>query len=340
MKEKILIIQTAFPGDAILTLPFIQKLKESNSLSTIDVICIPATAEIFSASPFVNKVIILNKRKQHKSLFSIIKFSLKIKNENYSKVYSPHRSFRSSLIVFISSIKESFGYDIASMSFIYRNKIKYEKTFHEVRRNLLFLGEKKQIKNWNILPEVKIPGDAVIKIDKYLKQFNNKKLAAVAPGSVWETKIYPEKYYCKLIEYLHSKDFEIILIGGKADETMCSNIQSKFEKGVISSAGKFPIIESVEILKNCELLICNDSAPTHMAMCADIPVITIYCSTVPAFGFYPYNKKSFTVSYENLVCKPCGIHGHKKCPINTFDCGHKLLPEMVIDKIDEIISPK
>lgn len=167
MNEKYLVIQTAFPGDAILTLPFIQKLNESNPLSIIDVICIPATAEIFSSSPFVSKVIILNKRKEHKSLFSIIKFSLKIKNENYSKVYSPHRSFRSSLIVFLSLIKESYGYDIASMSFIYKNKIKYEKNFHEVQRILQFLGDKKHAKSWNILPQINVPEETVKKVDDY-----------------------------------------------------------------------------------------------------------------------------------------------------------------------------
>lgn len=131
-----------------------------------------------------------------------------------------------------------------------------------------------------------------------------------------------------------------MLIGGKSDATLCGNILSNFENGVISAAGEFSIIESIEILKNCELLICNDSAPTHMAMCADIPVVTIYCSTVPAFGFSPYNKKSITVSYDDLECKPCGIHGHNKCPINSFDCANKLLPEKIIDKIEEVISSK
>ena len=51
------------------------------------------------------------------------------------------------------------------------------------------------------------------------------------------------------------------------------------------------------------------------------PVLTIYCSTVPEFGFYPYNKKSSYISFNDLNCKPCGIHGYEKCPIKSFDCG-------------------
>ncbi len=46
--ERILFIQTAFLGDAILALPSIQKLKEINPDCTIDVLCIPETEEIFN----------------------------------------------------------------------------------------------------------------------------------------------------------------------------------------------------------------------------------------------------------------------------------------------------
>lgn len=338
MKEKILVIQTAFPGDAILTLPLIQKLADLYNSSEIDVISIPATAEIFSSSPYVNDVIVLDKKGSHKTFYSLIKFAKLLKEKKYSRVYSPHRSFRTSLLVLLAGLKNSTGFDKAALSFVYKTKIRYDKNHHEVQRNLSLLGENYEGKNWKILPEVKSEIKTVKKIDNYITRFQNKKLAAIAPGSVWNTKIYVEEYYNRVIEYLRDNDFEVVLIGGKSDSVICERIEKKFEKGVVSSAGEFSIPESIELLRNCEILICNDSAPTHMAMCADIPVLTIYCSTVPNFGFYPYNKNSAFVSYDGLNCKPCGIHGHNACPVATFDCAKKLLPEKVIEKIEDIIG--
>jgi heptosyltransferase-2 len=64
----------------------------------------------------------------------------------------------------------------------------------------------------------------------------------------------------------------------------------------------------------------------------------LYCSTVPDFGFYPYNKNSYFLTYSDLSCKPCGIHGFPKCPLGTFDCGYKLNPALVISKIEEMIN--
>ncbi len=75
-----------------------------------------------------------------------------------------------------------------------------------------------------------------------------------------------------------------------------------------------------------------------MGMTADIKVLTIYCSTVADFGFYPYNLASRFISYDDLDCKPCGIHGYNNCPIKTFDCGLKLVPKTIIKTMEEMLN--
>ncbi len=331
--QKFLVIQTAFLGDAILTLPMIQELSKKNSNSQIDVVSIPSTKEIFEASPYVNKVLVLDKRAEHKSLVNLYKFISLIKNENYSRIYSPHRSFRTSLIVLLSGVKETYGFNTAAISFVYKNKIKYESDSHEVERNLQLIGFKIENDNWKIKPEININAGIVKRIDDLLKKKHGRKIIAIAPGSVWNTKKYPSEYFEKVIEKLVTKNYFVVLIGGKEDKKLCESIAEKDTDKIQSFAGSLSVIESIELIKRCSLVLCNDSAPTHMGMIADIPTLTIYCSTIPQFGFYPYNKKSDYLSFNELNCKPCGIHGHNKCPVNTFDCGFKLLPETVVERI-------
>jgi heptosyltransferase-2 len=334
--KKILVIQTAFLGDAILTLPLIQFLKEKYVDPKICVLAIPSTSVVFEYSPFVDDVIVYDKKGSEKSILSYIKLIMKIRKENFDEVYSPHRSVRSTIISFFSRANLTVGFDISDLSFLYKKKVKYEKSDHEVKRNLS-LVEFNFDNDWHILPIVnssKVDNEKFKEIEK----IDCKKLIAVAPGSVWKTKVYPKEYFIKIIEQLIQQDFFVVLIGGKEDQNLCEKIEKEIGNKIISTAGKFSILESIELLKKCSALICNDSAPTHMAMIADIPVLTIYCSTIPDFGFYPYNKKSSFVSFDELSCKPCGIHGKKECPIKTFDCGYKLLPEKVLSKLQEIIS--
>ena len=85
--EKILFIQTAFPGDAILTLPALNKLMDFFPDSTIDVLCIPTTKEIFEASPIVNSAIVIDKKGKHKSMFSTYNFIKQLKQNNYTRIF-------------------------------------------------------------------------------------------------------------------------------------------------------------------------------------------------------------------------------------------------------------
>lgn len=337
--KKILFIQTAFIGDAILSLPAIQKLKEKYSDSEINVLCIPQSKEIFDASPYVSKTIVLDKRKKHKSFFASLKLGRELKKDNYTSIYSSHRSFRTALIVLSTRVKDTFGFNNSSLKFVYKNLIEYNSQKHEIQRNLNLIGLKYQNDDWRIIPEINVDKIISEKISAYLgvNKIRNGFLA-IAPGSVWETKKYPTEYFETIVNYFQKKGLQLLLIGGEKDKTLCNSISEKFSQDVFDASGLFSIIESIELLKHSVMLLSNDSAPTHLGMSADIMVLTLYCSTVPEFGFFPYNQKSRYLSFNELDCKPCGIHGHHKCPISTFVCGKKLLPEKVIKTMEEMIS--
>ncbi|HSD62674.1 MAG TPA: glycosyltransferase family 9 protein [Ignavibacteriaceae bacterium] len=337
--EKFLVIQTAFIGDSILTLPMLQILKKMNPECNLDVVSIPETAVIFNHSPVVNNVIVFDKRGKHKSGLQIINFAKLIRENNYSRIYAPHRSARTSLIVMLSGVRETYGFNINSMPHIYKYLAEYEKAVHEVERNLKLIQFNTVNENWKILPILNIPDEAKNKVDKFFSEYQGKlNFAAIAPGSVWNTKKYPAEYYEEIIKFLLSIFDIVFFTGGENDKEICAELEKKAGKRVRSVAGSFNLIESVVFLKKMKLLISNDSAAAHLGMCSDIPVLMLYCSTVPDFGFYPYNKNSYFLSYNDLFCKPCGIHGFTKCPLGTFDCGYKLKPEMVISKIKEIIN--
>lgn len=337
--EKILIIQTAFIGDAVLTLPMIQKLKEIFYGSELHVLCIPDTQEIFANSPSVDRTLVMDKKGKDRNFLSLLKFISKIRSEKYTRIYSPHRSFRSSILVRFSGVEHTYGFSNSSFKSAYRYLIRYESKIHEVQRNFDLIGFLYNAENWKILPEIKLTQTLLIPLEKIFVNYNTgSKFSVIAPGSIWNTKKYPLEYFSEVIKYFLKKDFYVLLLGGKNDRSLCEQIASGFDEKVVPAAGKFSLVESIEILRKSEMLVSNDSAPTHLGVCADIPVLTLYCSTVPDFGFYPYNSKSRYLSYNDLPCKPCGIHGYKKCPVKTFACGYNLKPAIVISKIEEMLN--
>ena len=228
--EKILVIQTAFIGDAILTLPMIQALQKMFPGCEIHVICIPSTEEVFYAAPGIQKIKILNKKDKHKSLFSLKSFAKDLKKENYSRIYSPHRSVRTALLVMFTGIRNTYGFTNSNFKHVYKNLIVYNPQHHEVQRNLDLIGYKYSGNDWKILPQLNISLSDKNKVDEFISIFGIKNdFICVAPGSIWNTKIYPIEYFKEIIKYIIKKfSYYVILVGGKKDETLCREIASKF----------------------------------------------------------------------------------------------------------------
>ena len=116
--------------------------------------------------------------------------------------------------------------------------------------------------------------------------------------------------------------YTIFLLGGKEDVDLCKKIKEKsINNKVEILAGKLNFLSSVALMKNAVMNYTNDSAPLHFASAVDAPVTAIFCSTIPAFGFYPLSTKSFIVeTKEILTCRPCSLHGLKACPLGHFKC--------------------
>ena len=336
--KKILYIQTAFPGDAVLSLPALEKLKELNPDSSVDVLCIPSTQEIFSAAPYVDNVLVIDKRGKHKSFFALINFAKELKNRKYDVIYSSHRSLRTSILVLLSEVEETYGFSNSAIKYVYKNIVSYHLNKHEVQRNFDLIGFKYDENSWRVQPKLNFSDGVNIKVANFLKEIAKNKIIALAPGSIWTTKRYPKEKWQRIANYFSTKNFNVILIGGKDDEELCESILQKSTGNLFNAAGKFSIVESIKLLSHCNLLISNDSAPTHFGICAGIKVLTIYCSTIPQFGFFPYLFGSRFLSFDDLNCKPCGIHGYQECPLTHFNCANKLHEDEVIKVAEEMLN--
>lgn len=324
MEKRILIIQTAFIGDVVLTIPLLKVLKESQNDIEIDFLCITETSNILYGNPSVNEIIIYDKKGTDKGLKGLIKIIKKIRGKNYDIVISPHRSYRSALISFFSNSNNRISFDKSSLDFLYTQKVKYLKSTHEIIRNLKLL-EPLGIQKAEIVRPDLFPGeddkDNVVKLLKSHGLNDNDGFIVVAPGSIWYTKRFPEEKFINLINYFSEDDIRIVLIGSKSDYELCDRIlNASTNNKIYNLAGELSLLQSAELIKRGKLLITNDSAPLHIANSVGTDVIAIFGATVKDFGFYPYVKNDVVFEINGLDCRPCGIHGSNKCPVKTFDC--------------------
>ena len=70
--KTILVFQTAFLGDVILTLPMIQVLRKNYPGAVIDIVTTPVASELLAHHPAISNVIQYDKRKNQKGIAGIL----------------------------------------------------------------------------------------------------------------------------------------------------------------------------------------------------------------------------------------------------------------------------
>ena len=342
--NKILVIQTAFIGDAILTLPLIQALKLNYPKSSIDVIVVPRTTEIFTNHPAISKIIQYDKRGGDRGLKGLLQLRNKLNAQNYDLVIVPHRSLRSALLAWLLRPKISIGFDRSAGRWLFKKIIRYDSSIHEIERNLSLLGPLKLPTVANVLPRLYPSNQDMHIIDSILIEYGlnqYKNILALAPSTIWNTKRWPADRFAAVCKQIVSENIAIVLIGGKEDDGLCKEIMRIAQaKNVFTVAGKLSLLQSAELIRRCKVLISNDSAPMHIAVAIGTPVVAIFGATIPQYGFAPRGPHDVVVETNGLKCRPCSIHGGNICPIKTFECMLSITPEVVVNKLKLFLESK
>ncbi|MFQ5627245.1 MAG: L-threonylcarbamoyladenylate synthase [bacterium] len=370
--HRILIVQTAFIGDVVLVEPLLAGTKSAFPGASIDVVVIPAASNLLETHPAIKELIVYDKHGSDRGLSGFAKLLTRIKKNNYDLAIVPHRSLRSALLVWLAGIPHRIGFKNSAGRFLFSETVPYLQE-HEVIRGLSLLkqpGVEVAYKNPVIytsdademsvaklftgyedrgFSEISTNGkkESLLPPPGPPQGGNNcgiwqKNIIAIAPGSVWATKRWPEEKFQELGKRLTAENgCRIILIGGEKDHELCTRIAENIGEDCLNLAGKLNLRESVVLLKKCDVLISNDSAPTHLGVAAGCRVVTIFGATVPRFGFYPYGDKHKIIeTHLDLPCRPCGIHGGQKCPIGTFKCMDSIGVEKVFSEVAAILSDK
>ncbi len=326
----------------MLAIPLIQVLRAHYPTALIDFLVIPGVADLPANHPAINEVIIFDKRNKDSGLGGMIRSASNLRKKKYDVAIIPHRSMRSAVLVRLAEIKRRIGFDKSAGSFLFTDVVHYDGSIHEIERNLSLLkvlGIKSNVKEYpRLFPSLHDRQQ----VDLLLSEFGIQQLdtlISIAPGSVWNTKRWLKERFIELIDKLTQINYQIVLVGGREDSDLCEEIRGTVSsKKVYSAAGKLSLLQSAELIRRCRVLVSNDSAPMHLAVSVGTPVVAIFGATDPKFGFAPYGASDIIVETKGLTCRPCSIHGGKRCPIRTFDCMKLISANVVYDKVINLIK--
>lgn len=122
-----------------------------------------------------------------------------------------------------------------------------------------------------------------------------------------------------------------VILGGKGDVLLANEIQSTIGgQSIVSLAGQTSLRELCAVIKQCRVLLTNDTGPMHIAAALGTPVVVPFGSTSPELTgpiLSPGSKNQLIKS--DAPCSPCFL---RHCPID-FRCMNGIATERVVEAV-------
>jgi len=315
---KILAVQNRMGiGDTVIFLPFIKAVsKKFNTPISLLVKESSKADQFLKQTNYIDKILILETNKKHDGFLGSLNLIKDIRKHNFDKIIIFNSSLRFNLIAKFSGIPNVYQY-----SLFQKNKQHITETPKEFLKNKFDIMVKDD-------PEVQIEDSLISQsIEKF--QINKDEVnVLLGIGGSGPTKRIPANIFLSVIEkILKVKKCKFFLATGRDyEEQIILNeiLQSKF-KNVCTPLDNLSISETLPVIKNCNISICNDSSFSHLSAALGIKTITLMADTPLIYG--NYSSKMFPIIPD----------GEKTVTHNTLG-KEKINPQKIFDKIFEIIN--
>ncbi|OCL95551.1 lipopolysaccharide heptosyltransferase I [Aliarcobacter thereius] len=302
--KRIAIVKLSAMGDIIHAMSALQFIKKHNPNLQIDWFVEKAFSKVLQYNPDINNIYEVNLKaikKDKKEIFNQIKLIKEYSKNNYDLVIDAQGLIKSALVSFFLTknragfCKNSTREGLASI--FYKNKISIEYEKNVIDRNCFLLSKALDfsIRKEDILnkkPFLFFENEDEI-IYEYLS--NNKKNVLLVVGASWDSKMYSKEKFVKIVSCF---DENFIIAWGNEKEKEIAEFISKNSNAKVLP--KIDLNSLKALISKVDLVVGNDTGPTHMAWALNTPSITIFGNT-PAYRNTYTTKINKTIKSEKEV---------------------------------------
>ncbi|MFX4267452.1 lipopolysaccharide heptosyltransferase I [Aliarcobacter butzleri] len=283
MMKRIAIIKLSAMGDIIHAMVALQYIKRQYPNLQIDWFVESAFSGVLENNPDINQIIKLDLKsikKDKKEIINQIKLIKKYEKNSYDLVIDAQGLIKSAIVSFflgknrVGFSKNSTREKLASFFYTKRVDIAYDK--NAIERNVKVLSQalnfeitKDDILNKKPFLFYKNENEVIY---EYLSK--DKKNVLFVIGASWPSKMYSKEKFAKIINNL---DENCLITWGNEAEKDIANFVANISKAKVLP--KLDLNSLKAIMSKVDLVIGNDTGPTHMAWALNTPSITLFGNT-------------------------------------------------------------
>ena len=311
---KILAIQNRMGiGDMVIFLPYIEAVaKKYNGQVTLLVKENSKAEHLIKDNKYINEIIILKRDRTNKNfhdgLNGFFRLVSDIKKYQFDKVLIFNSSLRYKLVCKFAGINDIYQYPL----------------FKKKNQHIIEAANKLLKNNFNLEiksdPVIDVKDENVQKIKLKFNFSDEVKNILLGIGGSGPTKRIPPKIFIEFMN-LCLKNFKcrfFLATGNKNEEIEIMNEILSYHKNLCTPLNELSISETLPVIKNCNIAICNDSSFSHLSAGLGKQTIVLMSDTPLIYG--SYSSKMHPLMPDGVENVTHGTEGKEQInPLKIFE---------------------
>ena len=319
--RNILVIKLRAIGDVLLSTIVTKNLRLFFPQARIAYLTEPPSADVLKYNPFVNDVLIFDRKKM--SGFDLIRM---VRKEKFDLVLDLFGNPRTALVTRLSGASRRVGYRFSGRTYAYNTVVTPRGgEVHNTQFNLDALEAiDVAIQDRNIYFLAAPEDEQYVEAFLTAPNLRGRALLAVNTGGGWYTKRWGIEKFAALSDRLTERYGTLtVLTWGPGEHEETVRLQALLARGAYVPPPT-TLLQLGVLLRRCSAMISNDSGPMHIAAAVGTPVLGIYGPTNPLLQG-PFGPQHLVVRNEPLECLGCNLTA---CPI-----GHPCMKDLSVDSV-------
>ena len=357
--RKILVRGVNWLGDAVMTTPALQRLREALPETQITLLTPEKLAGLWDHHPSVNEVMTFRREE------TALQIGRRLRAGNFDAALVLPNSPRSAVEVFLAAIPRRIGYARPWRNLFLTQRVPPRPEAVSMRRRPV--AEIKRILTLTTPPRAEVIPAGAHQSGEYLhlaatlgarreplppqlvvtqaevqalkRRFNilpeageARAWLGLSPGAEYgpAKRWPPARYVAAAMELGQRARCRWLLVGGPAEVDLATRMAAEIRGEVMNLAGQTTLRELCAALKMCAVVLTNDSGPMHVAAAVGTPVVALFGSTSPELtGPGLPGDARHRLLKGNAACAPCF---RRECPID-FRCMQGISVEGVVEAV-------
>jgi heptosyltransferase-2 len=329
--ENILVRMPNWIGDLIMATPVLTDLRNAFPKASITAMCRTPLCELLREDQAIDELFCFTRpsndfaRRQERDIIA------KIAAGKYDVGVLTTNSFSSAWWFWQGGVKERIGYSAHFRRLLLTKPLKFSKEKEHIVESYKKLLKPLGVPVSETAPRLFVTEKEVKESKQLLSQrgYKGGKVIGINPGAAYgSAKCWPpDRFRALAMRLMLETDATIVFFGDATTATLVKEIVQGLPERVIDLAGVTSLRELACLIKDCTVLVTNDSGPMHIGAAFGTPLVALFGSTDDAVTG-PYGQSQSVIN-KRVECAPCM---KRTCPID-FRCMKQITVDEVVERV-------